>query len=241
MICRQQKAHPEGAFIVAGDFNQACLKTVLPKFVQYIQGPTRGKNTLDRVYSNLKEAYRITPLPHLGLSDHISVLSVPAYKPLRRRIRPVRRTVKTWPEGALSQLQDCFGSTEWTVFDCLELNEYTETVLFYIKTCTDNVTVDKQIRVFNNRKPWMTVEVRSLLRARDSAFKAGDQDAYTAARANLKRGIKAAKRDYKRKVENHLTDSNPRQVWQGLQHLTNYKGRTSDAGSADALLAEELR
>lgn len=72
--------------------------------------------------------------------------------------------MKTWPEGALSQLQDCFGNTEWTVFDCLELNEYTETVLFYIKTCTDNVTVDKQIRTYNNRKPWMTAKVRSLLR-----------------------------------------------------------------------------
>ena len=33
----QLQAHPEGAFIVAGDFNQACLKSVLPKFVQYVQ------------------------------------------------------------------------------------------------------------------------------------------------------------------------------------------------------------
>ena len=79
LISRQQKAHPEGAFIVAGDFNQDCLKSVLPKFVQYVQGPTRGKNTLDRLYSNLKKAYRTIPLPHLGRSDHISLLSVPAY------------------------------------------------------------------------------------------------------------------------------------------------------------------
>ena len=33
VISRQQKARPEGAFVVAGDFNQACLKSVLPKFV----------------------------------------------------------------------------------------------------------------------------------------------------------------------------------------------------------------
>ena len=86
----------------------------------------------------------------------------------------------------------------------------------------------------------MTVEVRTLLKARDLAFKAGDQDQYRMARANLRRGIKAAKVDYKRKVENHLADNNPRKVWQGLQHLTNYKGTPSDAVTADTSLVEEL-
>lgn len=78
VISRQQRAYPESAFIVAGDFNQSCLKTVLPKFVQYVKGPTRGKNTLDKIYSNLKEAYRTIPLTHPGMSDHISLLSVPS-------------------------------------------------------------------------------------------------------------------------------------------------------------------
>lgn len=61
---KQMQVHPEGAFIVAGDFNQACLKSVLPNFVQYVQCSTRGKNTLDKVYSNLKQAYRTVPFPH---------------------------------------------------------------------------------------------------------------------------------------------------------------------------------
>ena len=46
----------------------------------------------------------------------------------------------------------------------------------------------------------MTAEGRTLLKARDSAFKAGDRDQYRMARANLRRGVKAAKGDYKRKV-----------------------------------------
>lgn len=67
VINRQQKVYPEVAFIVAGDFS------VLPKFVQ---GPSKGKNSLDRLYSNLKKAYRIILLPHLGKSDDFSLLSV---------------------------------------------------------------------------------------------------------------------------------------------------------------------
>lgn len=41
-INKQQLAHPDGALIVAGDFNRACLKTVLPKFVQFVDFATRG-------------------------------------------------------------------------------------------------------------------------------------------------------------------------------------------------------
>lgn len=117
------------------------------------------------------------------MSDHISLLSVPAYKPLRGNIKPTKRTLKIWPEDAISQLQDCFITTDWLVFDHLELNDYTENVLFYIKTCTDNVKVNKQIMVYSTEKQLMTVEVRSLLRARDSAFKANDQNLYSVARA----------------------------------------------------------
>lgn len=141
VITGQMQDYPEGTFLVAGDFNKACLKTLLLRFVQYEQGPTRGENILDRVYSNLKQAYRTVPLPHPGTSDHLSLLLVPAYTPLRRKTKPVVKSVKTWPEGALTQLQDCFKSTERSVFDHLELLERTDTVLSYIKHCTDTVTV----------------------------------------------------------------------------------------------------
>lgn len=66
VIKEQQQAYPEGVHIIARDFNQACLKTVLSNFTQYVKCATRGNNTLDRVYSGLKHAYRAVPLPHLG-------------------------------------------------------------------------------------------------------------------------------------------------------------------------------
>ncbi|KAK1904684.1 Proteinase R [Dissostichus eleginoides] len=204
LINKQQRSHPDGVHIVAGDFNHACLKNVLPKFVQYVRCTTRGKNTLDRVYSNLKHAYRAVPLPHLGLSDHLSLLLIPAYTPLRSKTKPVVKYIRTWPEGALSLLQDCFEHTVWDIFEQSNLEEHTEAVLSYIKFCTDTVTVEKRIRVYPNQKPWMTTAVRSLLNSRDTAFRSGDAAQYSMARANLRRGIKAAKEDYKGKVEVNL-------------------------------------
>ncbi|XP_041638451.1 alpha-1,3-mannosyl-glycoprotein 4-beta-N-acetylglucosaminyltransferase A-like [Cheilinus undulatus] len=66
------------------------------------------------------------------------------------------------------------------------------------------VTKDNRIQVYSNQKPWMTGEVRTLLRNRNIAFRSCDMELYSVARADLKRGIRRAKQDYKNKTEDHL-------------------------------------
>lgn len=100
------------------------------------------------------------------------------------------------------------------------------------------VTVEKTIQVYPNQKSWMTSQVRTLLRARDVAFRSGDRVQYSSARADLRRGIKAAKADHKRRIEEQL--NNPRQMWQSIQSITNYRGQSVSHGDGDAALAEEL-
>ncbi|KAK0152182.1 hypothetical protein N1851_006413 [Merluccius polli] len=195
-INKLQQVHPDGVHIIAGEFNQANLKSVQPKFYQHVKCPTRGSNTLDHVYTNIKQAYRAIPLPH-SQSDHLSLLFTPAYIPLRRRSTPLTKTITTWPEDALLQLQDCFADTEWSIFEHQDLAAHTEAVLSYIKFYMGNVTVDKRIRIFPNQKPWMTSQVRMLLKDRNTTFRSGNTELYSAARANLKRGITKAKQDYK--------------------------------------------
>ncbi|KAF7650928.1 hypothetical protein LDENG_00118790, partial [Lucifuga dentata] len=87
----------------------------------------------------------------------------------------------------------------------------------------------------------MTSEVQKLLKDCDRAFRSGDRALYSTARANLKRGIRAAKLAYKGKIEDYVMDNNPRQMWQGLQHLTNYKGsKTLATTTGGNLLVEEF-
>ncbi len=45
-----------------------------------------------------------------------------------------------------------------------DLQEYTGSVTAYIKHCLDDVTVTKAITIRANQKPWMTAEVRGLLK-----------------------------------------------------------------------------
>ncbi len=92
-ISSLQIKHPEAFYVVAGDFNHVKLTDTLSSFYQHVTFPTRGDNTLDCVYTNIHGAYRALPRPPLGLSDHISILLAPAYRPLLGRIRPKKKTV----------------------------------------------------------------------------------------------------------------------------------------------------
>lgn len=202
-----QTAHPDAFHIVAGDFNKAKLKSVLPHFYQHVTCATRGNNTLDHLYTNIKNAYIAAPLPHIGSSDHLTILLKPAYRSRVRQEPPVVKDIRVWPQEAIPSLQGCFECTQWSIFkeaatsgDCVNLEEYTETVLGFISKCIDDVTVTKTVKLRSTDKPWFTSKFRSLLRHRDAAFRSGDTEAYKIARNNLKRGIREAKKSLWGKV-----------------------------------------
>lgn len=58
--------------------------------------------------------------------------------------------------------------------------------------------------------------------------------------ADLKRRIKDTKQAYKWRIEDHPMGSDPRQVWQEKQHITNYKGSNPTIANRDASLAKKL-
>ncbi len=85
--------HPDAAFIIAGDFNKANLKKVMPNFHQHISCPTRGLNKLDHCYTPLKNAYKAHSLPAFGKSDHAAIFLTPEYKQRIVHEPPVEREV----------------------------------------------------------------------------------------------------------------------------------------------------
>ncbi|KAI4894551.1 hypothetical protein NFI96_022922 [Prochilodus magdalenae] len=245
-ISSLQNKHPEAFYVVAGDFNHVNLTNILPRFYQHIDIPTRGNNTLDRVYTNIRDAYRAVPHPHLGLSDHISVMLVPAYHPPLRRSRPTQKTITVWPSDADAVLQDCFGCTDWHVFreaaeseGELDLEDYTSAVLGYISKCVEDVTTTKTVTCYPNQKPWLNGEVRSLLKARDAAFRSGDAQELRRARRELTAGVKRAKAAYALKIQGHFSSQDPRSMWRGIKCITDYKTRDAQC-SKDPSLPEAL-
>ncbi|KAI3357764.1 hypothetical protein L3Q82_015530, partial [Scortum barcoo] len=93
-----------------------------------------------------------------------------------------------------------FQRTVWQIFreaavreGEVDLEDYTSAVLGYISKCTEDVTSTRTVTGYPNQKPWLNAEVRSLLKARDAAFRSGDRLALRAARRQLTAGLKRAK------------------------------------------------
>ncbi|KAI3375903.1 hypothetical protein L3Q82_004158 [Scortum barcoo] len=116
---------------------------------------------------------------------------LPAYRPLLRHtparrgpsppcgpvmLSPHCRTVSSAQTGRSSGRQlSCEGE--------VDLEDYTSAVLGYISKCTEDVTSTRRtVTEYPNQKPWLNAEVRSLLKARDAAFRSGDRLALRAAR-----------------------------------------------------------
>ncbi|KAI4899818.1 hypothetical protein NFI96_005029 [Prochilodus magdalenae] len=179
----------DAVLIIAENFNQIDLRT---KFHQHASCLTQGENTLDHVYTNIQDTFSTTPLTPFCKSDHISLLMKPTYRQLLKWVRATGRTVRMWPKGAESVLQDCFQCTDWKMFrsaattdSLVDINEYATSVTGFIRKCVDDVTQTKKIYTLPNQKLWMNSDVCSLLKARDAAFKSGNSEELKAARHNL--------------------------------------------------------
>ncbi len=100
--------HPDAASIIAGDFNKANLRKVMPNFHQHVSCPTRGPNTLDHCYTQFKNAYKARSLPAFGKSDHAAIFLTPEYKQRIVQESPGEREVTRWSSHSEAMLQSSF-------------------------------------------------------------------------------------------------------------------------------------
>ncbi|KAI4883889.1 hypothetical protein NFI96_010254 [Prochilodus magdalenae] len=153
-----------------------------------------------------------------------------------------------WTEETDLVLQDCFDTTDWEVFrtaavgeDCtVDLEDYAYGVTSYISTCIETIVPTKRCRTYPNQKPWINCDVRSMLRARSTAFLSGNAEDYKRARYDLRRSIRQAKRQYRVKLEGCYTSADSRRMWQGLRHITDYQQRSREVTTSHTTLPDQL-
>ena len=142
------------------------------------------------------------PKPPLGSSDHNIVQLLPAYKQLLKTGTVEEKTVTLWNDEGIEQLRGCFECTNWDCFydTCSSLSELTDTVTEYMNFCMNMILPKKIVKIYPNEKPWMTKEVRLLLKAKKQAFQSGDRGKLKVAQSNLKAGVRRGKEEYKNKI-----------------------------------------
>ncbi len=167
--------HPDAASIIAGDFNKANLRKVMPNFHQHVSCPTRGPNTLDHCYTQFKNAYKARSLPAFGKSDHAAIFLTPEYKQRIVQESPGVREVTRWSSHSEAMLQASLDDVDWDMFraSSADVSEFTDVALSFVYMLTDQATETVTIRTFSNQKPWVDRTIRAAVNQRTAAYNAG--------------------------------------------------------------------
>ncbi|XP_019210931.1 uncharacterized protein LOC109200009 [Oreochromis niloticus] len=225
----EQILHMERTFPDSlGDFNKANVSQELPKYKQYIKCPTREERTLDHCYSTISGAYRAVPRASLGLSDHVMVHLIPAYRRRLKLSKPVVRTKKLWSNEAVEELRTYLESTDWDTMKAASnsWDEFTDAVTSYIYFCEDSIVPSRTRVSYNNDKPWFTPKLKKLWLEKRKAFRSGDRACYREAKYRFTKEVDIAKHQHSEKMQQQISENDSASVWKSFRNITNYKPKT---------------
>lgn len=117
----------------------------------------------------MNDNYKAVSCRHLNYSDHISMLLIPSYKPVQKREKRTTKSIKIWPEGESSALQDCFDCTDWNMFKeaaihsgHTDLDEYAASVTGFISVWMMLYSLGQSL-IVQTRGPQLNAKVHSSL------------------------------------------------------------------------------
>lgn len=143
------------------DFNRPTLRICYLHTIKHISCLTRCWKTRPLAYDQ-RCLQRSIPGLHLGESDHLVVLLLPAYKNKLKWEDPVQKVMQCWSEETDETLRDRFVSVEWSICkdSMANLSEYATPVTDVNSKCAMGMC-QRQSYKFYQPETRMNCEVHS--------------------------------------------------------------------------------
>jgi hypothetical protein len=204
---------------------------------QCVDFPTRKDNILDLVYSD--RSCVTSALPHLGSSDHVTVLAK-INMSIEVPVSPPNRSVWHWASAPWNHMRGGLRVQlkGWSAFKFESVDDAVED--FYSKVDTIMCRFVKRSMVHGARPaPWWDRHCTVAQQHVDAAFalKCSNPDSYDSARRVLKTRQRQAYARYRKALKRKLERENGGKEWWRIVKLHAGKGgsRTSGAPSPDDL------
>lgn len=175
IVNKQQCKHFNGIHVVAVDFNQACLRIVLPSFVQHVNCATK-KKLRKKLNGSCLFQHKASP-QNCSLSSPGSIKSyftACVHSPLQGKQGQTWALLK--PGQKQLFLRARIVSNGLTCLNRITWKNTQRPACLIFEHCIDSVTVERRIRTFPNQKPWMTSKVKRLLKDQNTALRSRDKE-----------------------------------------------------------------
>lgn len=173
------RENPSAGILLAGDFNQLDLKNLCRNFSlrKLVLGPTRGKNTLDQIITNMANLYNpAIHLPPLGKSDHQCLLAKPK---IQIKMKTFLRKVRTMHPNNIAMLTIRLNNHNWDeVLSAQGIDQKVEKFTQELTTILNQTMPMKTIRMHPSDKPWLTPHIKDVIAQRQRAYSKGDMMKY---------------------------------------------------------------
>ncbi|XP_072172620.1 uncharacterized protein [Diadema setosum] len=215
------------SLLITGDFNDLDASPLEQHtaLVQIVTNPTRGTAILDKIFTDIAcEHHEPVICAPIANSDH-SLISLKSIHDHACR-QSVQFTYRPYRDSAVRSFGQWITEMDWSVINTLP--DVNTKVDFFRQLLSDQyrshfhrVTVKRRVA----DKAWMTNIIRSLISARNSAFKRGDMSLYKSLRNDVQRKIKIAKRLFYCKKVQQLKETEPGKWHKQIRSLSGLKKR----------------
>ena len=185
--------------MILGDLNTFPDKEVTRalNLKQVVKVPTRGKNTLDKIITNLQNFYEApVSLPALGNSDPLSWLWEPSMKQIASE-PTITQYSRRFPDSKIREFGRWITQQNW--HEVLEAEGTDKKCDIFHNMMWDKIDEFfplKKRRTHPNDKPWMNDKIKALIEDRQKAHGEGKNELRKQLANRIVHDIKQAKRDF---------------------------------------------
>ncbi len=135
-------------------------------------GPTRGPNTLDHCYSQLRMPAKPA---HYRLLANRTMPPFFSHRNIKQRLAQeplVKKEVTRWSSHSEAMLQAALDDVDWDIFraSSSDVSEFTDVAVSFVNTLTEQATETITVRTFPNQKPWVDRTIRDAVNKRTAAY-----------------------------------------------------------------------
>ncbi len=215
--------HPDVGVVILGDFNRTNISPLCRahNLKQVVDKPTREDAILDLIVTNLKSLFN-TPVvcSPIGRSDHRTVYWSSDHRSSKGRT--LKRTVRPLRNHNLSNFGRWITSHSWSeVLDASNTSDKADAFYATMQKAMDIHFPPKVVKIHSQDKPWITPEIKELIKKRQIAFAEKKMYLWRFLRNKVIRAIDQAKRSFYNNRIQDLKTSDPSGWHKGIQLINN--------------------